>query len=143
LKILVLAGLFGWLYSSHMARLFSFWLRPDWSHGFLIPLFSLYLIHNKRDELLLGEHRGSVWGAVVMILSVLAYTGSIMMKIGYPQPLTMVGVIAGIVLLVRGWRTLWIALFPMGFLILAMPPPERLYRAVTQPLQKAAAALAC
>jgi exosortase len=142
LKALVLVALFGWLYSSHITRLYHYWLRPDWSHGFLIPLFGLYLVHNKRGELLLGEHRGSLWGAAVMLLSVGAYVASIVWKIGYPQPLTMVGVIAGVVLLVRGWRTLWLTLFPIGFLILAMPPPERLYRAVTQPLQMAAAAIA-
>ncbi len=142
IKLLVLVGLFAWLYFPHLVRLFNYWLRPDWSHGFLIPLFSLYLVHNKRDELLSGEHRGSVWGAVLVVLSVLAYVASIILKVGYSQPLTMVTLIAGLVLLLRGWRTLWITLFPIGFLILAMPPPERLYRAVTQPLQKVAAAIA-
>jgi len=142
LKILALVALFGWLYSSHLLRLFHYWLRPDWSHGFLIPLFSLYLIHDKREQLLLGEHRGSLWGAALMGASVAAYVVSIVVKIGYPQPLTMVAMIAGVVLLIRGWRTLRVTLFPIGFLILAMPPPERLYRAVTQPLQKVAAAIA-
>jgi len=101
-------------------------MRPDWSHGFLIPLFSLYLVHAKRAELMRPEHTGSLWGAVVMLLSVFVYVGSIVYRIGYPQPLTIITMIAGLVLLVRGWRTLWVTLFPVGFLLLAIPPPERL-----------------
>lgn len=139
IQVLVLVVLFGWLYFPHLIRLYNYWLRPDWSHGFLIPLFSLYLVHEKRSELLGGEHRGSIWGAALMALAVLAYATSIIFRIGYPQPLTMVVMIAGTVLLLRGWRTLRTTLFPIGFLILAMPPPERLYRAVTQPLQTVAA----
>jgi exosortase len=141
-KVLLLVALLGWLYSAHLYRLLIYWMRPDWSHGFLIPLFSLYLIHAKRAELMAGEHPGSLWGALLMLLSVLGYVGSIVYKIGYPQPLTIITMIAGLVLLLRGWRTLWVTLFPIGFLLLAIPPPERLYRAFTQPLQKAAAAIA-
>ena len=50
--------------------------------------------------------------------------------------------IAGLVLLLRGWRSLWLALFPLAFLFLAIPPPDRLYREITQPLQQFAAAVA-
>ncbi|HVP13033.1 MAG TPA: exosortase/archaeosortase family protein [Phycisphaerae bacterium] len=141
-KVLLLAALLGWLYSAHFYRLFVYWMQPDWSHGFLIPLFSLYLVHCKRAELMTGEHEGSLWGALLMLISVAAYVFCIMSSIGYPQPLTIITMIAGVVLLVRGWRTLWLTLFPIGFLVLAIPPPERLYRAVTQPLQQAAAAIA-
>lgn len=138
-KILVLAGLLWWLYAAQLFRLLIFWTRGDWSHGFLIPLFSLYLVHTNRAALLRGEHRGSLWGAAVVVLSVLVYLASIYTRFGYPQPLTIVLMIAGLVLLLRGWRTLWLTWFPIAFLVLALPPPERIYRAVTQPLQQAAA----
>jgi exosortase len=141
-KVLLLVALLGWLYSAHFYRLFMYWMQPDWSHGFLIPLFSLYLVHAKRAELMAGEHRGSLWGALLMLVSVLVYVCSIVYSFGYPGPLTIVTMIVGLVLLVRGWRTLWLTLFPIGFLLMAIPPPDRLYRAVTQPLQQAAAAIA-
>ncbi len=140
-KLLVLAALFSWLYWAHFVRLFNYWQRPDWSHGFLIPLFCLYLVHMKRRELLLGEHRGSLWGLGLMLLSAFMYAACIIYQIGYPQPLSIVSMIAGLVLLLRGWRTLWLTAFPIGFLVMAMPPPERLYRALTHPLQQGAAAI--
>jgi exosortase len=140
-KLLVLAGLLGWMYSDHLYRLYRWWLQPDWSHGFLIPLFSLYVVHLKRRELMADAGRGSVWGFVLMAMSTVVYIAAVYMKVGYPQPLSIVSMIAGMVLFLRGWRTLWLTLFPIAFLILAMPPPERMYRALTQPLQQFAALL--
>jgi exosortase len=141
-RILVLAGLLGWMYWDHLARLYHYWLQPDWSHGFLIPLFTLYLVNLKRARLMSLPHRGSLWGAVAMVLSTFIYVAAIVAKVGYPQPLSIISMICGIVLLLCGWRTLWQTLFPIAFLALAMPPPDRIYRAVTQPLQQGAAALA-
>jgi exosortase len=141
-KILLLAALLGWIYSAHCYRLFVYWMRPDWSHGFLIPLFTLYLINTKRTQLLSGEHDGSLWGMALMLFSAFVYVACIILRVDYPQPLTIITMIAGLVLLLRGWRSLWITLFPIGFLLLAIPPPDRLYRAFTQPLQKVAAGIA-
>lgn len=140
-KVLVLAALVSWMYWDHFKRLYNYWLQPDWSHGFLIPLFALYIVNMKRVPLITGEHRGSWWGAAAMLLAMAGYIGAIYAKIGYPQPLSIILMIAGIVLLMRGWRTLWLTLFPIGILVLAMPPPERMYREITQPLQQGAAAV--
>ncbi|HUN81800.1 MAG TPA: exosortase/archaeosortase family protein, partial [Phycisphaerae bacterium] len=85
---------------------------------------------------------GSMWGLVVMLFSSAVYAQALRAKIGYPQPLSIITMIIGIVLLMRGWRAVWITLFPIAFLVLALPPPERLYRQITQPLQQGAAALA-
>ena len=140
-KILLLVALVSWLYWAQFVRLFNYWQTPDWSHGFLIPIFCGYLIHLRRHDLLTGSHQGSLLGALLLAGSIAVYFASIVLQIGYPQALSVLGVIAGLVLLIRGWRTLWLTAFPIAFLALAMPPPERLYRQFTQPLQKMAAAI--
>lgn len=140
-KILVIVGLVSWLYGDHLYRLYRIWHQPDWSHGFLLPVFCLYLVHMKRAELLRGDHVGSLWGLGLMLFAIAVYALSIRTKFGYPQPLSILVLIAGIVLLLRGWRTLWLTAFPIAFLFLAIPPPARLYRHVTQPLQQIAAAV--
>lgn len=140
-KILLIASLLSWFYGDHLYRLFRYWQQPDWSHGFLLPPFCLYLVHTRRRDILTGAHRGSLWGLSLMLLAVVTYASSIYYKIDYPQPLTILVMLAGIVLLIRGWRTLWWTAFPIGFLFLAIPPPDRLYREITQPLQQAAAAI--
>ncbi len=141
-KLAVIVGLFFLFYFDHLVRLFAFWQQPDWSHGFLIPVFCLYAVHQRRARLLTEDNEGSFLGLPLIIFSVFVYTFAIYRKIGYPQPLTMLGVIAGLVLLLRGWRALWLTAFPIAFLALAIPPPVRLYRDVTQPLQQFAAWIA-
>jgi exosortase len=141
-KVLLLVGLMVWMYWGHLYRLFKYWQQPDWSHGFLIPLFCLYIVNAKRRQLLTDDHQGSFWGLVIMVMSMAVYALSIYTRFGYPQPLSIISMVVGVVLLLRGWRALWLSLFPIGFLILAIPPPERLYRAITQPLQLGAAAIA-
>jgi len=137
----LLFALFAWLYWDQLRRLYVLWQTPDWMHGFLIPVFCLYFVNMKRRELLTGEHRGSLAGLVVMALSVGAYAGSIWAKVGYSQDLSMISFLCGLVLCVRGWRSLRAAAFPIAFLALAIPPPDRLYKEITQPLQQMAAAV--
>ena len=119
-KILVIVGLVSWLYGDHFYRLFRIWQQPDWSHGFLLPVFCLYLLHMKRAELLRSDHVGSLWGLGLMLFAMAVYALSIILQFGYPQPLSMLVLIAGVVLMLRGWQTLWLTAFPIAFLFLAM-----------------------
>lgn len=136
IRIAVLVGLFACIYWGQLYRMFRLWQHPDWSHGFLIPFFCLYIVNGRRQEYLSGEHRASWWGLALMVFSLTVFATAIYTKFGYPQSLSMITSIAGLILLLRGWRSLWLSLFPLGFLFLAIPPPDRLYRAITQPLQQ-------
>ncbi|MCB9856677.1 MAG: exosortase/archaeosortase family protein [Phycisphaerales bacterium] len=141
IKLVILVALISWIYWDQYKRFLHFWQTPDWSHGFLIVPFCLYLVHMRRSELLLGRHEGSLWGLALLVASLGGYFFAIIAKIGYPQSLSIMGVIAGLVLLLRGWRSLWVTAFPIAFFFLAVPPPDRLYRQFTHPLQQMAAAI--
>lgn len=139
--IAALSAAFAWFYWDHIKRLASFWQQPDWSHGYLILPFSLYLVHLRKRQILAVKPAGSYVGLAVMLFSLVAYIAFILAKINTPQPLTMVPMIAGIVLLMCGWRILMLTAFPIAFLALSIPPPDRLYRELTHPLQQFAAAV--
>ena len=48
-KIAILAALFCFLFRGELRDAVHLWLTdPSWSHGFLIPLFSLYFINQRR-----------------------------------------------------------------------------------------------
>lgn len=141
IKLAILVALISWIYWGQYMRFLHFWQTPDWSHGFLIVPFCLYLVHMRRAELLTGKHEGSLWGLFLLLMSIGGYVAAIMMKFGYPQSLSILGVVAGLVLLLRGWRSLWLTAFPIAFFFLAVPPPDRLYRLFTHPLQQTAAAV--
>ena len=69
-KILVLAALFAWLYHRDFIKLWVRWWEPNWSHGFLIPLFSLFLLYVRGRELLSANRRVCLWGLALVVLSI-------------------------------------------------------------------------
>lgn len=142
IKILSLAAVLGWFYFDHIKRMSQIWKQPDWSHGYLVPFFSIYLIHQNRKRLMDDRHEGSLLGLFLIVISLAVYVVSVYAKVGYPQPLSIVFVLGGLVWLLRGFQSLKIVWFPLAFLFLAIPPPDRLYRELTQPLQQLAALVA-
>ncbi|MBX3395915.1 MAG: exosortase/archaeosortase family protein [Phycisphaerae bacterium] len=141
-KILSLAAVLGWFYFDHIKRMSQIWKQPDWSHGYLVPFFSIYLIHQNRKRLMDDRHEGSLLGLLMIVISLAVYVAAVYAKVGYPQPLSIVFVLGGLVWLLRGFHALRIVWFPLAFLFLAIPPPDRLYRELTQPLQQLAALVA-
>ena len=140
IRAAILGGALLWVYWYQFQRMVYYWINnPDWSHGFLIPIFCIYFIHSRRSELAATPARPSWLGLVLVAAALAGYVFAIQRKIGYPQSLSIVLAIGGLVLLNCGWQVLWRTAFPIGFLILALPPPEYIYRAITQPLQQIAA----
>jgi exosortase len=108
----------------------------NWSHGFLIPVFSLYFLYSRQDELFQARVRRNYLGAVVVACSLLLYFYSAWVTpMSYPQNVSLVGVIFGLVLLFGGWEVMRIAWFPIAFLLFAIPLPEAVFVELTMPLR--------
>lgn len=116
------------------------WIEDgNWSHGWLIPLFSLYFLYLKRDDLVRVLSRPNYLGALLLAGSLSAYfVFAWLVPMGYPQALSLIGTIFGVVLLLGGWQLIRITWFPIAFLALAVPLPQRTYVALTQPLRELA-----
>jgi hypothetical protein len=60
LAFLVLLGAIGFIFAEALVELERLWSRrEEYSHGYLIPLISLLLVWQKRDELAKLDFRGS------------------------------------------------------------------------------------
>lgn len=120
------------------------WIRDgNWSHGWLIPVFSLYFLGTRREQLLRVKLSPSYVGALILALSLTMYfVSGWVYRMAYPQAVSIVGSIFGVVLLLGGWRLIKIAWFPILFLMLAIPLPQRVYFALTQPLREIASTVA-
>lgn len=120
------------------------WLSDgNWSHGWLIPLFSLYFLSTKRGELARCQPKPSYLGAVILALSLVAYFVSAWrLRMAYPQALSIVGAIFGLTLALGGWSIMRVAWFPILFLVLAVPLPQSIYVDLTMPQQKFVSAIA-
>ena len=113
------------------------WLNEGaWSHGFIIPLFSLYILNTRRDELLRGRPRPNYLGGVIILASLAMYITGVWKLMMYPQALSIVGVVFGLVLLFGGWAVMRIAWFPVLFLLFAIPIPGSIYVQLTLPLRE-------
>lgn len=141
IKLIVVAALVVVIYLDSLRyTIASRWIHDgNWSHGWLIPLFSLYFLWTKRDAILKAESLPSMWGAVVLLVALSSYFYFLWpLPMGYPRALSLVGVLVGLVLLLGGWRILKLTWFPIAFLLLAIPLPQRIYVALTMPQQKLA-----
>lgn len=120
----------------------QWWNEEEYSHGFLIPFVSGYLIWAKRDVLRLTAVRPTSWGLGVMALALAIYVTGIVGADLFLQRVSMVVMIAGGILYVVGLPALREVLFPLGFLLLAIPLPGIIFNSIAFPLQLFAAQIA-
>jgi exosortase len=117
----------------------DWWDDPNYSHGFLVPVFSGYLVWEGRERLRRITPRGSWLGLPVLLAGI----GTLLLGVvGAEQFLmrsSLVVVIAGLVLLHGGRAVFRELLFPIGFLLFMVPLPAIVSNAITFPLQGLAA----
>lgn len=145
LRLLIVLALLGLVYQNVLRHQLvdRWWNDGNWSHGMLIPLLSVYFLSQRRDELLAAPWRPNYWGAVILAGSLfLFFFSAWRLRMAYPQAVSIVGSIFGLVLLFGGWGVMRVAWFPIAFLLLAVPLPDRLYVELTMPLRRWASSAA-
>lgn len=111
----------------------------NWSHGWLIPAFSLYFLAGQREALGRCRPAPNYWGAVILAGSLTVYFWSAWWaRMAYPQTLSLLGTIFGATLLMGGGPVVRIAWFPILFLVFAIPLPQAVYVELTRPLRELA-----
>ena len=133
--ILALVVLMGLLYQPQWYRLFRMWKNPDWSHGYLIVVFCIYMVHVRKSALLAAPRNGSPSGLGLILLGIATYAYFIYVKIGYPQDLSMLIVVMGLVLLIRRWQVLRPKSFFFFFSGIPDQPAGRVFLGFTRRLR--------
>lgn len=143
LPALPLAGLVLYLFWPMLAGLFVQWMTDeDYSHGFLIPPVSAYLVWERRHALTALRPRSSLWGYPLIVLAVAMLVVSEAAAFGYPGRLSLPILLAGLALFLGGREYLRILAFPIAFLLFMLPLPVPVFNAVAFPLQMFAARVA-
>ena len=140
-KIIIIGGLFVYLFYNEIETIVGKWLTDSsWSHGFLIPLFSLYFIDQAKSEILNLRTKPNYLGLFFLICGIVFYPLNIVhFQYGYFRPLDMIATLGAIVLFLGGWRLIKYTWLPIAFLVFAVPLPTRYYVSLTMPMQKLAA----
>lgn len=119
------------------------WRSADWSHGWLIPWFSIYLVYLHWDQVCKSPVRHTWVGLVLMVAALGLYQYSLWgLVIGYLRPLSMLVCLLGVIIFLCGLpivRHIWV---PWLYLFFAVPLPQGVYFTITDPLRKIAATIA-
>ena len=132
----VLSALVLLLYASVLKHLvLQWWSDPDYGHGFLVPLFSGYLLWRQRERWMNCEIKPSNFGLLVMLGALgLLLVGSLGAEL-FTSRFSLLVLLAGMILFLAGWKFLRVVFFPLSFLIFMIPLPTIIYNQITFPLQ--------
>jgi exosortase len=135
-QILVLGAVLAWLYGGILTRLVGQWSRdPNYSHGFFVPAFSLYLIWQERDKLRSLPPQPSWSGLLVLAIALLVLTGGVLGAELFLSRSSLLIALAGLIVLMYGWNHLRATIFPLLFLLFMIPIPTIVFNQLTFPLQ--------
>lgn len=119
----------------------DWWNIPDFSHGFLVPIFAAYLVWTKRKTLL-ETKIAPTWSGIALV-----FLGLAVLLLGvygaelFLSRISLVILLAGLVLGFGGWELLRELRFPLLVLLLAIPIPFIVFNEITLPLQSLASKL--
>ena len=109
--------------------------KDEYSHGFLLPVISLYLLYQKKNELLTTEFTGSWFGVLLVLaglmLGVVGDLSTLYVIIQYAFLLTLIGLVVSYTGL-KGFKHIWV---PFLILVLMIPLPNFLYQNISAHLQ--------
>jgi exosortase len=137
LPMTMVIGSILWAYWPTLSEITRRWAHdPQYSHGYLVPLFAIYLLWRRKQLATAGPP--SWWGAALLLLATLLRGSSALFYNDWLDSVSLLPLLAGAILLVGGrpmLRWTWPAIC---FLIFMIPLPYRLERALTDPLQRVA-----
>jgi exosortase len=142
-QIVILGVALVWLYAPVLSHLIGQWVHdPNYSHGFFVPAFSLYVLWQERDRLRNLPLRPSWSGMAILVLGVVVLAAGVLGAELFLSRVSLLISIAGLVVLMYGWNHLRAAVFPWLFLLLMIPIPNIIFNQITFPLQLLASKVA-
>lgn len=114
------------------------WSDPQYSHGFLVPVFSAYLLWIRSGMLAAIELRPSAWGMAFLGLGLVIRLVAAVLAIESLDAYSLLPMLTGLAVLLGGWgclRWCWPAIAFLGFM---MPLPFQLEIALARPLRRLA-----
>jgi exosortase len=124
-----------WLYAPLAFHLASqWWQDPNYTHGFFVPVFSLFLLWERRGKLAALPGKPAWPGLVILLFALAALVLGTINSGFFLYRVSFLFFIAGVVVFLAGWKHLAAVSFPLAFLVL-MIPSSTLLDQITFPLQ--------
>jgi exosortase len=112
----------------------DWWSDPDYSYGFLIPLFGAYVLRRKVTRKHLSPQPSNM-GMILLLFGIFVlFAGTLSAEL-FLSRISLLISIAGLILFLAGRQILRLVLFPLSYLVLMIPLPAILYNQIVLPLQ--------
>ena len=118
-----------WMYNRYMSA------DSYYSHGFLIPVVSLYFIYQLKDSLVKIQPEGSLWGLALVFFALLLHLLGTMLYVFSISGFSIFFLATGVTLFLFGQkitRTIW---FPLAYLIFMFPLPMAVVELFSFPMK--------
>ena len=139
----ILVVLIGFVYQDVLVLLVRDWIQDDnYSHGFFVPLFSAYVLWQRRRRLSAIPVVPSWQGLLVIVGALATLLVGVLGAELFLSRASLVLLLAGLIIYFLGWRWFRGVLFPWAFLFLMIPIPQIIFNQITLPLQFLASRLA-
>ncbi|MBL8798973.1 MAG: exosortase/archaeosortase family protein [Planctomycetia bacterium] len=125
-----------WAYWPSWLTMSQHWAHnPQYSHGYIVPLFALALLWWRRDRLHGSAARPSHWGWPLLGLGILLRLASAYVYFDWFDNISLLPLLAGLCLLLGGRTALAWAWPAVLFLFFMLPLPYRVETALAVPLR--------
>lgn len=106
-----------------------------YSHGFIIPFVSGFLIWQKRKDLSKVSISGSTTGLLLVGIAIATHVGGVILKIYFLSGISLFLLIIGIILFTFGKKFTETLIFPIGFILFMIPLPMHLIEMLSFPMK--------
>lgn len=130
------------LYHKTIGHLIHDWSNdPDFSHGFLIPFVTLYMIWTCKNKLSDTTIKSANTGLIIVMTGMLLHLlGNIGAEL-FTMRFSMVVTLAGTIVFLFGYQVFNIVAVPIAYLLMMIPIPAIIWNKLAFPLQTLAAKL--
>jgi exosortase len=126
-----------WAFWSSLEEMSGRWANdPQYSHGYIVPLFACILLWFRRESFPLESIGVSLWGLPLLLAAVVFRVVSAQLYLEWFDSLSLIPMVAGLVLLCFGWRVLLWAAPAIAFLAFMIPLPYSIETAMRGPLRR-------
>jgi exosortase len=136
---LAIFGAVVWAYWPLLRDMARKWATdPQYSQGYVVPLFAAYLIWRRREALSDEACQPTWWGVVLVAVGAAMRLAGTALYFEWLEAFSLLPVLWGAALLLVGWRGLACTWYAIAFLFFMIPLPYRVETGLSHPLQRIA-----
>lgn len=137
--VVALGAALVWVYWPTLEQMRVRWSQdPQYTHGYIVPLFAALVLWSRRDSFPAGRQRTSWWGAAALALAAVLRVVGVVLSYEWVEAGSLIPAVAGAILLTGGPAVLRWAWPVFAFLLFVLPWPWQLDMALAHPLRRVA-----